>query len=802
MKLLDFIKEPVLYLAADSEAVWGNGQLAQMLGYATEESFSAPSEQFFFPLLTSQALAAASLIDQLREKSGVECRIPRHDGEMAQVSLQIIELPFAAQESGLLIQVRGSAVSENNEIIKEESCPLSKDILDNIGEAIFLAPLSRDGVHGNFVYVNRCACKRLGYSEEELLSFNARTINPNANQFKVKTLGRSIQREGETIFEAIHVAKDGTEIPVEVTAKVIAVNGTEYVLSVVRDKREYAELNTMESRFARLVDHSWNEIYIFNSKDYRFLQANQGALNNLGYSSRELCELKLSDLEPDISETEFKQRVQPLFEGNQSQIIYETRHKRKNGSFYPVEIRLQLSYGEVPPVFLANVQDITERKKIENRLQFLANYDSLTGLPNRVLFLDRLNMAMEQSHRNERLIALLYLDLDGFKRVNDSRGHLVGDELLKQVASRLENSLRRSDTVARLGGDEFCIITGNLRRTEDIENVAHNIIKEINKPFMIKGEESRVTTSIGICYFPLSDSDDADQLMQKADAAMYRAKKLGKNNVQFYEENIGVEKSQKQSLESDLDRAITRGEFYLVYQPKINLERMEITGVEALLRWNHPEKGLIPPLDFIHILEKSGKIQAVGAWVLQQACLQVAEWNKHQHNLCLSVNVSSKQLENPQFIPVIERSLAEAGLEASNLELDIAESAISELSEKAVDRIRQVRNLGVGISLDDFGSGYSSLNYIKRLTVNSLKIDSEYISACEKNPESIVIVDSMIKLADGLHLNIIAEGIETEYQLNLLKSYGCQEGQGYYFAKPLTVDELDNKLKALSKKVS
>lgn len=800
LELLENIHNPVLYIEFESGAITGNSAISHLLGFSLSELNARAVPNLLFDCITKAPLSIPAVQSQLQNKRDLICQIQNKFQEFEEVRLCTLALP-AVMSEGVFLSVEPAGEETNGDCKKHIASPFLDEIFNNINDAIFLAPLSREGVHGNFVEVNQAACDRLGYSRDELLKMNARTINPNANQIKVKTFGRSIQREGDTYFEAVHVAKDGTEIPVSVTARVIRIYGTEYVLSVTSDLREQQALKHNDSRFARLVDHSWDEIYIFDSSTYQFIQVNQGALNNLGYSSKELLKLRLCDLEPEISEAEFAERTKILFDGNQSQIIYETRHKRKNGSFYPVEVRLQLSCNEVPPVFLANIQDITERKKSESRLQYLANYDSLTGLPNRSLFQDRLNMAMEHCQRNDTLIALLYLDLDGFKMVNDTRGHFVGDELLKQVSKRLEQGTRKSDTVARLGGDEFCILISNLKQTEYAYKVADNIVTSIGKPYLINDEELSVSTSVGICYFPFAE-DDGYQLMQKADAAMYRAKALGKNNVQFFTDILDKGIKEKVNLEHDLDLAIRRNEFYLAYQPRIDLVKMQIVGVEALIRWQHPERGLIPPLEFIPTLEKSGKIVQVGTWVLQTATEQLAKWNRQGHNMKMSVNISARQLENRHFPSVVFDALYASGIRPSDLELEITEGTIIEMSELATASMRQISEKGVSFALDDFGTGYSSLSYLNRFVVDTLKIDRGFVSKLENSQYSEVIVDAIVKLGRSLGLNVIAEGIENEKQLAALRQFGCDEGQGFYFAKPLTVEELEDKLFVISRAAS
>jgi diguanylate cyclase (GGDEF)-like protein/PAS domain S-box-containing protein len=436
---------------------------------------------------------------------------------------------------GYLVTIREiQTLREAQERLEEEKQRF-ESLFNSISDAVFLAPLNKEGVHGNFVEVNDVACRRLGYSRLELLKLNARSLNPNANLEKIKAFGKRIRREKEVQFEAIHVAKDGTQIPVGVTARLVNIANQEYVLSVVRDLREQQQRRKAEERFGRLLEHSWDEIFIFEADSLTIVQVNEGAMDNLRYNEAEILVTPYYQLLSDSSRDELEQILSPLREGDESVVIFEAVHRRKDGSTYPVEVRAQMSHSEVPAVFMVNAHDITERKKTEERLHFLANYDSLTGLPNRSLMMDRLSQCLENAKRVNVTCALIFMDLDGFKEVNDSLGHDAGDKLLKVVASRLQKSLRSSDTIARLGGDEFIILVQNLKSAHDIGHVAEKIIHKVAEPIALNAQHVQVTTSLGVTMFP-TNNDDINSLLRKSDSAMYMAKKSGKNKWCIYQE--------------------------------------------------------------------------------------------------------------------------------------------------------------------------------------------------------------------------------------------------------------------------
>ncbi len=433
--------------------------------------------------------------------------------------------------------------------------------------------------------------------------------------------------------------------------------------------------------------------------------------------------------------------------------------------------------------------DITERKQAREHLAQLAHYDSLTGLPNRVLFLDRLRQAIAQARRSQWIVGVLFLDLDRFKLVNDTLGHSAGDLLLKQVSTRLTQALRPSDTVGRLSGDEFAMIVSELAESQHAGVVAQKLIDALKTPFDLNGNEVFMTASMGITLFP-SDGDNIEKLLRDADAAMYSAKSLGRNNYQFYTAEMNQRATEKLQLEISLRHAIERKEFVLHYQPKIDIASGTIAGVEALLRWLSPERGLVAPDRFIPLLEETGMIVAVGNWVARAACMQIRDWrNAGVNAVPIAINLSARQLRQPGFGSMLEQAMAEFDVPANMIEIEITESSLMENPEQAIVALSELHALGIHLSADDFGTGYSSLGYLKRLPLHTLKIDRSFVNDITIDPDDTTIAKAIITLAHSLGLKVVAEGVETEQQLTFLRDNRCDEAQGYLFSRPLPADD-------------
>lgn len=436
----------------------------------------------------------------------------------------------------------------------------------------------------------------------------------------------------------------------------------------------------------------------------------------------------------------------------------------------------------------------SERENHQAQILFHACHDSLTGLPNRNLFHDRLTHAMTRANRNNRLIALMFIDLDRFKTVNDTLGHNIGDQLLKAVTGRLRKCIRECDTVARLGGDEFTIVLENLDNVAQVTDVAERILDVMSKPFRIEQHEIFTSPSIGITLYPFDD-DDVNNLISFADIAMYHAKEKGKNNYKFYSAEMSIRTKDRLSLESHLRRALEKEEFVLYYQPKIDLSSGVITGMEALLRWKSPDRGLVSPLEFVPLLEETGLILAVGDWVLRTACRQNKIWqSKGFPSLKVAVNISAMQFRQENIAEQIGRALRDTGLEPKDLELEITESTLIDNIESAVKVLLTLHKMGIFIAIDDFGTGYSSLSYLKRFQIDCLKIDRSFVRDVTTDPDDAAIATAIIALAHSLRLTVVAEGVETENHLAFLNAHHCDEAQGFLFSKPLPAEEFEKLL--------
>ncbi|OGI42704.1 MAG: hypothetical protein A2150_03795 [Candidatus Muproteobacteria bacterium RBG_16_64_11] len=438
---------------------------------------------------------------------------------------------------------------------------------------------------------------------------------------------------------------------------------------------------------------------------------------------------------------------------------------------------------------LAMVTDITERKRAEDHLIYLAHHDSLTGLPNRTLFNDRLQQSLIDAARRERVVAVLFMDLDRFKTINDTLGHEVGDVLLRAVSGRLKDCIRTGDTVARLGGDEFIVLLPDVGHADDVGRIAQKVLDVFDQPFSIDGREFFVTTSIGITLYPF-DGKDVDGLVKNADVAMYRAKEQGRNSYQFYTAEMTAKSHENLALENALRGALDRNELVLHYQPVVDLASGEVSGMEALLRWRHPGLGMIMPQRFIPIAEESGLIVPIGEWALSTACRQARAWQQQGYvPLRLAVNLSARQFYQRNLAEVIARALKDSGLDPVWLELELTESLLMQNAELTHATLRTLNTMGVRLSIDDFGTGYSSLGYLKRFPLDTLKISRSFVRDVPADPDDAAIVSAIIAMAHTLEMRVIAEDVETESQRAFLRAQACDAFQGYVFGPPLPPEE-------------
>ena len=438
---------------------------------------------------------------------------------------------------------------------------------------------------------------------------------------------------------------------------------------------------------------------------------------------------------------------------------------------------------------LLSLMDISERKKSDAIIQHLAHHDSLTGLPNRSLFQDRLDQASAMTLRTKKQTALLFLDLDNFKDVNDTLGHPIGDQLLRQVAARLQTCVRQSDTVARLGGDEFAIVYSNLEDSGLVQPMAQRIINLISEPFLIDGERIRTSASIGVALVP-DDTDRTDRLIKFADMALYHAKSMGRNCFQYFNAGMDEEMRRRKAMEEDLRQAIDQNAFSLAYQPQLHLEDGAVFGAEALLRWQHPTRGNIPPFEFIPLAESNGMIREIGHWVLRTACAQARSWMDAGHPaIQVSVNLSAVEFMSDDLLEKVKAVLLETRLPPQHLELEITESAVMTDMDKAIKTMAAIRQIGVSLAIDDFGTGFSSLSYLKKFPVQVLKIDRSFVQDILTNPEDAAIASAIVNLGQSLGLNVVAEGVEEAEQADCLRNMGCRSAQGYYFGRPVPAVE-------------
>lgn len=552
-------------------------------------------------------------------------------------------------------------------------------------------------------------------------------------------------------------------------------------------------LKTSEARFRAVFNHAAIGIVLIHLNGMMF-DANIAFTDFLGYDLADLLDHSFHDFAPSEDANEYARQFTELVNRGVDHTEAEHRYVRRDGQVVWASVtmsRAEEDDGKVTGV-IAMIQDITTRKSLEARLTHQAFHDSLTNLANRSLFRQRVEQALVRAHRRDRVV-IMFLDLDNFKSVNDGLGHSRGDELLVVVAHRLLNATRGSDTVARIGGDEFAILLSNVRDHSEVRIVAERIITALREPIVLHDEATTVGVSIGIAW-PHTDADAADELLRNADVAMYTAKSKGKGGYQFFEPEMYNAVIDRMELETDLRRAIAEGEFALYYQPLVQLNDGSSVGVESLLRWNHPRRGLVSPIEFIAVAEETGLIVPLGRWVLREACRQVQAWSAETpalDTISVSVNVSGRQLQDPLFVEDVHHALKDSGLAPERLVLEITETVIMHRTDSVLHRLRQLKDIGVRIAIDDFGTGYSSLSYLQQFPIDILKIDKAFVDGLREGDAGAALTRTIIGLSGSLGLDTIAEGIEHSQQQSILNDLGCSLGQGYLFARPLSAPETE-----------
>jgi diguanylate cyclase (GGDEF)-like protein/PAS domain S-box-containing protein len=780
-----------------------NDAFCRMLGYTREELLQLSTRDITPP---EEQDKAERDNERLRRGEvpgyGREKRLRRKDGSLIWVQLAVAALPDERGHPRDVIAVyqditarkrAEEALRESERFARSIIDALSKHIcvLDETGTIVAINKAWRDFARANGApaarvceganYLAVCdAAAAAGAAEARAFAAGIRAVlNGERDAF---TTEYPCHAPGEERWFVGRVSRFGGDGPKRVVVSHDNITGR---------KRAERALAESEEKFRQLAEHIPQVFWMTDADQKRLIYASPAYERVTGHTLAELQADPRSWL--DTIHEEDRDRVRLA------------RRREASGGGYDIEYRVVHADGTVRWIHdrafpvrdatgrvyrIAGIgEDITERKQAEARLVQLAHYDALTGLPNRALFNDRLQQTLQQARRDDWIVGVLFLDLDRFKLVNDTLGHAFGDCLLRQVSERIGQCLRPGDIAGRLGGDEFAVILPGLAEPQNAGLVAERILKALALPFDLDGAETYVSASIGIALYP-ADGEDGDALMRNADAAMYGAKQLGRNNCQYYTAEMNERATAKLQLETRLRRALERGEFLLHFQPRTSIASGEIAGLEALLRWRPPGNGLVPPGDFIPLLEETGLIVPVGEWVVRAACAQIGAWrDAGLEPAPVAINVSARQLAQKDFCETLGRALAEHAVEPRWIEIEITESSLMQNPEDAVTLLRRIRALGIRLAVDDFGTGYSSLGYLKRLPLDALKIDRSFIRDTTTNPDDAAITRTVTALAHALGLKVVAEGVETQDQLAFLGEIGCDEAQGFLLSPPVPAGE-------------
>lgn len=762
--------------------VLANPPLCRLLGYTPEEMTRTGIRDLVHPGEVDKVLRRFH--DRQTGKpvpTTYETVFVARDGRPVPVEVTATTTRWHGEPAGLVFvqDIRGRKQAEQALAQSERQY---RALMQEAADGIFIADSE-----GNYVNVNPRGCQMVGYREDELLRMNMKDLIPAGDPPPQLALIRSAR---SIMLERRLRHKDGHPVDVEISATMLEDGRLQ---SIVRDitqrKRAEAEMLKLSSA----VDQTADSVLITDVNGL-IEYVNPAFEHNTGYTSAEAVGQTPRLVKSGQHEQAFYEKLwATILAGKVFRAVVTNR--RKDGSLYSEEKTITPIRDENRRIthFVSTGQDITERMQVQQRLQYLAYHDVLTGLPNRTLFMDRLEHALRRAPRTPRSAAVLFLDVDRFKVINDTLGHDIGDRLLHALAERLKSCVRDADTVARLSGDEFAILLEDLSSTDDVVRVARKILQAFANPFDLGDRELFVTTSIGVSIYPEDGKSDHD-LLKSADTAMYRAKEAGRNTYQFYSPDMSARAVERLALETGLRRALERRELVLYYQPIVDMGTRRIVAVEALLRWQQPELGLIPPAEFIGLLEETGMIVPVGEWVIDSVAEQLARWKRAGRSLRISVNLSARQFINKDFVNQVVSLAQQQRLDPKCLEFEITESILMQNAQDTLDLLTRLDSLGCRLAIDDFGTGYSSLSYLKRLPIDVLKIDRSFVRDVPDDKDDASIVSTIVAMAHNLKLTVVAEGVESEKQLTFLRACGCDLMQGTFYSRALPLDELERLL--------